>query len=231
MPHIAILNFHGDPNVGLHGLATDKFCLLGRCLREQDIKKIEEVLRVPVFQVGLYGTDLIGIFAVANSTTVLLPDIIYPNELKALRSHLGKLGVQVFTLKADHTAFGNNILINDKVGILSPEYDMKTVAQIKKIFPDVKFEQSGLAELSITGSLGKVTNKGGLFSSDLRDADIAKVEKIFGFEIGLGTVNMGNPFVGSGVIANSFGFVIGAGSSGYELSRVDESLGLMGSTQ
>ena len=227
MAHIAILNFHGDPNVGLHGLATDKFCLLGRCVRDEDLKKIESVLHVPVFQVGLYGTDLIGLFAVATSTTVLLPEIIYPNELKNLRVQLSKIGVKVFTLKTEHTAFGNNILLNDKNCILSTVYDKKTVAQIKKIFPDVNFEQMDLAKLSIPGSAGKVTNKGGVFSPNLNDSDIAKVEKLFGFEIGLGTVNMGNPFVSSGIIANSFGFVVGANSSGYEMARVDESLGFL----
>jgi len=227
MAHIAILSFHGDPNIGLHGLATDKFCLLGRCVRDEDLKKIESVLQVPVFQVGLYGTDLVGLFAIANSTTVLLPEIIYPNELKALREHLSKIGVNVVTLKTEHTAFGNNILLNDKTGILSSVYGKKNVAQIKKIFPDVKFEQLDLAKLSIPGSSGKVTNKGGIFSPNLDDADIAEVEKLFGFEIGLGTVTMGNPFVSSGIIANSFGFLIGATSSGYEMARVDESLGFI----
>jgi len=227
VPHIALLNFHGDPNLGLHGVATDKFCLIGNCVREHDIKKISEVLQVPVFIVNLYGTDLVGLFAVANSSAVLLPEIIYPSELKHLRAELSKLGVKVFTLKTEHTAFGNNILLNDKAGILSTVYDKKTVAQIKKFFPEVKFEQVDIAGLSIPGSAGKVTNNGGIFNPNLSDADIAQVEKLFGFEIGLGTVNFGNPFVSSGFIANSFGLLAGANSSGYETARVDESLGFL----
>ena len=219
------LNFHGDPNVGLHGLATDKFCLLGRCATEKQIDEIKQVLGVPIFPVGLYGTDLVGLFAVAAQDSVLLPEIIFPHELDKIKKELAKIGVKIYTIKTEHTALGNNILINDKHGIISTVYDKKAVAQIKKAFPDVKFEQFDLSGLAIPGSLGKVTSKGGIFSPNISDAEIKMLEKLFGFEIGLGTVNMGNPFVSSGIIANSNGLVIGTMSSGYEMSRIFESLG------
>ena len=219
------LNFHGDPNVGLHGLATEKFCLLGRCVNEKQSAEIEKVLKVPAFHVGLYGTDLIGLFAVATHSSILLPDIVFPNELKKIREEMSKTNVKVHTLKTEHTALGNNILINENRGIISTVYDKKSAEQIKKAFPDVKFEQFDLSGLTIPGSLGKVTSKGGIFSPNISDAEIKKLEKLFGFEIGLGTVNMGNPFVSSGIIANSNGVIVGSMSSGYEISRIFESLG------
>ena len=219
------LNFHGDPNVGLHGLATDKFCLVGRCANEKQVAEIESVLKVPVVQIGLYGTDLVGLFAVATSDSILLPEIIFPNELKAVKAKLAKLGVKVNTIKTEHTALGNNILITEKHGVISTVYDKKTAEQIKKAFPKVKFEQFDLAGLAIPGSLGKITAKGGIFSPNISDVEIKKLEKLFGFEIGLGTVNMGNPFVSSGIIANSNGLIVGSMSSGYEMSRIFESLG------
>lgn len=219
------LNFHGDPNVGLHGLATNRFCLVGRCATEEQAAEIEKVLKVPVFRVGLYGTDLVGLFAVATCNSVLLPDIIFPNELEKLKKELAEVAAKVYTIKTEHTALGNGILINENHGIISTVYDKKAVAQIKKAFPDVKFEQFDIAGLSIPGSLGKVTVAGGVFSPNISDSDIKKIEKIFGFEIGLGTVNMGNPFVSSGIIANSNGMIMGSMSSGYEISRIFESLG------
>jgi len=224
--HAAIMVFHGDPNIGLYGVATDMFCLLGRSVPDKQVKEIKEVLDVPVFQVGLYGTDLIGLFAAANSKAVLLPEIIYKSELKKLEAHLKELGVKVHIIKTEHTALGNNILVNDEVGIISPVYSKAQAANIKKVF-GVKSEQFKIAGLSIPGSTGVITNKGGIFNPNLTDADIKKIEKILGFEIGLGTVNLGNPFVSSGIIANSKGFVVGGHSSGYEIARVDESLGFL----
>ncbi|MBS3064087.1 MAG: translation initiation factor IF-6 [DPANN group archaeon] len=222
--HTAIANFQGDPNVGLYGLATDKFCLLGRSVREKDVKEIEEALKVPVFQLSLYGTDLIGLFAIGNSNTILIPNIIYESELKRLKKELGKLGVKVAVLETNHTAFGNNIILNDKKGIISNVYSNNEVEKISKCFPDVKFER---IDLSIPGSVGKITNKGGIFEPNLPEHIVYEIEKLFNFEIGLGTVNMGNPFISSGIIANSFGFVMGANSSGFEVTRVDESLGFL----
>lgn len=219
------LNFHGDPNAGLHGLATDKFCLIGRCATDEQTAEIEKLLRVPVFRVGLYGTDLVGLFAVATSDSVLLPEIIFPNELEKIKKELSKICVKVHTIKTEHTALGNNILINENFGVISTVYDKKAAEQIKKAFPNVKFEQFDLSGLTIPGSLGKVTAKGGIFSPNVSDAEIKKLEKLFSFEIGLGTVNMGNPFVSSGIIANSNGLIIGSMSSGYEMSRIFESLG------
>jgi translation initiation factor 6 len=217
--------FQGDPNIGLYGVATDKFCLVGNSIQKEDLKKIEQILKVPVFQVGLYGSELIGLFCVANSKTVLLPDIVYPRELKILKEKLKELDVSVHIIKTEHTALGNCILLNDKKCVISTVYDKKIFAEIKKILKDIDLTQHDIAETSIPGSVGKITNKGGIFSPNLSDAEIKKIEKQFGFEIGLGTVNMGNPFVSSGILANSFGFIIGGFSSGYEISRVDESLG------
>jgi translation initiation factor 6 len=84
-----------------------------------------------------------------------------------------------------------------------------------------------LANMSVPGSVSKITNKGAIFSPNLSDDDIKKVESLLKIEIGLGTVNLGNPFLSAGLIANSFGFAIGQQSSGFEISRVDESLGFI----
>ncbi len=219
------LDFHGDPNVGMHGLATDRFCLVGRCATEAQINEIESVLGVPVIQAGLYGTDFVGLFAIATSEKVLISDVIYDSELKSLAEKLKKIGVDVDVISTEHTALGNNILINGRSGIISKVFDKKAVEHIKKAFPNVKFEQYDISGLSIPGSLGVVTQTGGIFSPNISEANIKKIENLFGFEIGLGTVNLGNPFVSSGIIANSNGVIVGSSSSGYELSRIFESLG------
>ena len=224
--HVAILSFHGDPNVGLYGLATDRFCLLGRNVSSKHVKEIKEVLGVPIIQTSLYGTDLVGLFAAGNSKVVLLPEIVFETEFKKLKSALEKIDVEIKTIKTAHTALGNNIILNDKVGIVSPLFSKNKLNQIKKIF-DIKIEQFKIAELSVPGSIGVITNKGGIFNPNISDSDIKRIEKLLGFEIGLGTVNMGNPFVSSGIIANSNGFVVGSHSSGYEIARIDESLGFL----
>ena len=227
--HISITNFHGDPNVGLHGLATDTYCLVGNCATDKQVAELEKKLKVPVIRASLYGTDLVGLFAVGNSSTLLLPHIIFEHEMKKLKPLFAKLNVSIKVIKTEHTAFGNNILMNDRVAIVSDAYDKKSFAAIRDALKDknIKIEQFSLAKTSVPGSVGKITNKGSTFSPNLSEAEIKKVESLLGFEIGLSTVNLGNPFVASGIIANSFGFAVGSSSSGFEVSRIDESLGFL----
>ncbi len=225
MPHLDKLAFNGDPNVGLYGVATDKFCILGKSIPKKIAKRVEELLKVPVIQAHIYGTSLIGIFVAATSETVLVPDVIFKRELDALKKDLKGIA-EVKTLATERTALANNILNNDKLAIISPEFSKKEAEDIKKAL-NLKIVQMPLAEVEVVGSNGILTNKGALLNPNLSDSDIKKVEKLVGFEVGLGTVSMGSPIIGSGVIANSKGFIAGNLCSGYEIVRIDESLGFL----
>ncbi len=226
MAHIEKLNINGDPNIGLYGLATDKFCLLGKSAPKKIVDKIREALAVPIIQGTIYGTDFFGIFAVANSSVVLVPDIIFNSEKTFLKKELAKLGVKLETISTDHTALNNNITTNDKNTIISTIYNKSEVSKIKKILK-TKIKQTDIAKTTIPGSLAVITNKGAILTTYIEDREIRLLEKFLGFEIGIGTVNMGNPFVKSGIIANSHGFIIGIQTSGYEIARIDESLGFI----
>lgn len=225
MAHADKLSINGDPNIGLYGLATDKFCILGKSVPAKIVKTFEEVLKVPVVQANIYGTGFVGLFVAATSKIVLVPEVIFERELKELRESLKGIA-EVKTVKTEHTALANNILNNDKVAFVSPEFSKQEVGDIEKTLK-VKVVQTSLAGLEVPGSAGVLTSKGAIINPNLSDAEIKKVEKLVNFEIGLGTINMGSPIVSSGLIANKNGFVVGSLSSGYEISRVDESLGFL----
>lgn len=226
MVHALKLEFNSNPNLGFYGIATDAFCMLGLSVPDKHIKLIEEALKVPVIKANVYGTSLLGIFSVANSKNILLPKVIFKRELEDIRKNLEPLGININVLDSKETAFNNNILVNDKVGIVSPVFTKEEVDKIEE-FLGVRTIQIKLANSTVPGSAGVLTNKGGIFHMDLSDEEIKKVEKLVGFEIGIGSVNMGNPWISSGVIANSKGFLVGNFSSGYEIARIDESLGFI----
>jgi len=226
MVHVDTLDFNGDSNLGLYGLATDKYVLLGQTVPDKHLKHLEKLFGVPVIRTRIYGTELIGVFAVGTSDSLLISDLIFPKELKILEKEMRKIGIKIHLLKTEKTALGNTICTNDKISFVSPEYTKKEVGEIQKAL-GTKIIQTKLAGNELAGSNGVLTNKGGIFNPNLTDADIKKVEKTVGFEIGLGTVNMGSPMLSSGVIANSNGFIAGKLSSGFEVGRIDESLGFI----
>lgn len=219
MAHAIKLNLEGNPNIGLYGIATDKFCIVGKGVSKKNVTKIEETLGVPVYQIKLYGTDLIGIFAVGNSNGLLVPDIIFKSELEELK----KSPIKFSTIKTEKTALCNNILCNDKIAFVSKDYSKEELDKIKEAL-GVKIIQTDIAGTKVPGSCGVLTNKGAILNQNMSESEIKKVEKELGYEIGLGTVNMGNNFISSGLIANSNGFVAGSQTSGHELVRIDESL-------
>jgi len=225
MAHAISLSFQGDPNVGLKAVATDSLCFIGKGFSKYS-KKIEKTLGVPVFELGIYGTDLCGVFIVANSNGILVPSIIFDKEKTAIEAIAKKFKLKLGILETDLTAIGNNIVCNDKFAIVNSDYSTKEVKIIKETL-GVKVKKIDLAELKLPGALGIITNKGAIFGQLLEDKDVKKVEKYLEIEIGLGTVNRGNPFMKSGLIANSNGFVIGSLTSGFETYRIDEALGFI----
>ena len=102
-------------------------------------------------------------------------------------------------------------------------YTKEEVKQIKEAL-GVKIIQTDLAGTNLPGSCGILTSKGAIINPLASDAEVKKIEKELGYEIGLGTSNLGNNFVSSGLIANSNGFIVGTLTSGHEIMRIDESL-------
>ena len=135
--------------------------------------------------------------------------------------------VKVKKFKTVHNALGNTILANDKHAIISDDF---SVIEVKKISAElnVKVKKIKIAESNVPGAYGILTNKGGMFGSITSDPSIKELEKLLKLEIGIGTVSTGSSIVSSGVIANSNGFLVSSNSSGFEIGRLDESLGFIG---
>jgi len=81
--------------------------------------------------------------------------------------------------------------------------------------------------MSTVGSAGIVTNKGCLLHRDASGDEIKIVEQILKVNVGIGTANFGSPFVGSCMIANSHGAVVGESTTGAEITRLMETLGFL----
>ncbi|MFA4820498.1 MAG: hypothetical protein WC613_06100, partial [Candidatus Aenigmatarchaeota archaeon] len=66
------INFDGDPNVGLYGFATDKYCFIGS---DRYTAKIKDVLGVKTYAFPLLNMDLVRIFCTGNSNGIVMPQV------------------------------------------------------------------------------------------------------------------------------------------------------------
>ncbi|MEM4637844.1 MAG: translation initiation factor IF-6 [Candidatus Woesearchaeota archaeon] len=217
--HILITNFNGNPNVGLYGFANDKYCLIGREVPEKLYKKIEEILDVKVIPITIAGTSLIGVFLNGNNKTLLVPNIIFENEIEILRKNKIKYNI----MNTKYTCLGNNMVINDNGAIISPDYGSREINQINDSL-GVNMISSKIANHKTVGSLIAHNKKGLLCHNDLNENDAKTLKKILRLKITTGTINMGNPFIRSGILCNSKGMIIGDFSGGPEIMNAEEAL-------
>ena len=221
--HIKQTVYKGDSNLGIFFNVTEKIALIPKDTDSKTIDVIKEILNVEIKRVEIWDSNLIGLFSAANSNGIILPKTIFPNEVK----HFSSLGLNVYVLDDDHTALGNLILANDRAAIVSPLIPKKFVKEIEDTL-GVETIQRKIANLSYVGSLGIVTNKGLLLYRDIEEDEFNELKEFFKVKYAdIGTANLGSPYVGSCVIANSNGVLVGEKTTPIEMERILEALGFI----
>ena len=220
--HIAMLSFDNNPNIGLYAFATNDYCLIGEDVPEHAEKEIAKVLKVPTHRISIAGTSLIGVFCSGNSNKLLVPYIIQPHEIKVL----DKLGIKYSIVKSKITAIGNNVTANDNGALISTEFSDDVQEFMSKEL-SIPVKKAKISEMNNIGSCLVANNKGGLVHRDVKGFELELLEDTLKVEVLDGTINLGNPYVKSGIIANSKGLVIGSQSGGPEITNADMALGFL----
>lgn len=215
--HIAKVDFQGDPNIGLFGLATDKYVIIPSKIKDS------EILGKNIVNGQVAQTNLNGIFLAGNSNGVLVPNIINSLELKRIKEKLKDVEIKV--LETKYTALGNLILCNDKgciaSGLLKDKFE-----EIESVL-DVDVKEGKILNTEIVGSLCVSTNKGFLLTMHASKEEFDFIKKVLKVDGDIGSVNFGSIFVKSGIIANSRGVLVGNQTTGPEIGRIDEALGFL----
>jgi translation initiation factor 6 len=222
MPHVITATYQGNSNIGLFCYANDKYCLVPYGMHDNQKKKFEEVLKVPVHEASAAGTDLLGVFFAGSDDCLLVPEIMFDSELRRLH----ELKIDYKVVKSELTALGNNLLVSKNMCIASPEYPDSVIKEIEK---DLKIpvKKGKISDFDIVGSLAKGNTKGLLVSSDIAEFEKKFLKDNLKLNITTGTVNFGSPYISSGVVCNSNGFIIAESSGGPEIQNADEAFGFM----
>lgn len=214
------LNFESNPNIGLFAFATDKFCMASRFIRNKDARIIGDMLNVPVYRMSVLQTGFLGLFAAGNSRGVVVSDKLYAEEISEMRKN-----VPVLALEAKPTAIGNLMLVNDRGCIISEE--LRNHANEIQNFLGVETRVGTVAGMDLVGSLAVANGKGCLAHKAVTESEKKLIEQTLGVTLAVGSVNYGNQWIRSGLIANSQGFAAGDHTSGPELGLISETLGFV----
>jgi translation initiation factor 6 len=220
--HLLKASINGNPNVGLYLYLTDEFCIAGLEVDSKTIEQIHKVVKVPVYHLNICGTSLVGAFCAGNSECLLLPEIVLKSELEQLES----FNIKYKILKTDLNALGNNILANEIGCLVNPDFSAAQQKEIRTAL-QVNLIPGRIADLPTVGGLAVLNSSHGVVHHDISPAEKRVLKELFEIKIESATVNLGNPYVRSGLVSNKHGFIIGSQSTGVEISHIDEELGFL----
>ncbi|MGC8496194.1 MAG: translation initiation factor IF-6 [Candidatus Micrarchaeia archaeon] len=217
----ATYRLNGSEFVGAFATATDRYVFCGASTQKKSVEVLEEVLKAKAFPIMVSDSSLIGLLAKANSNGIVLSNLAFEYEVERIKS-LG-LGINVGVLESDLNAIGSNILANDKIAIINPDYTASDANVIGDIL-GVEVVKRSIAGLKTVGANNVLTNKGMAVNNRIEEDEKKELDKITGFDSIRTTANKGSISIGLSVIANSNSIVVGSETTGYELDRLLDAL-------
>lgn len=197
----------------------EKVAFLQKGLTKKVKNKISSVLDVELVELSIADSSIIGSLLSLNSKGAVVCDFIDEKSFDVIC----KKGFDVAVISDKFNAAGNDILVNDYGCIVHPDVKDKTIKEIKNTF-DVPTFRGTIGGLKTVGMAGVVTNKGLLSHPKVSEEEKKQLEKVFDVPVMLGTVNHGSPVIGSGLVANTKGAIIGNLTTGIEMGRIEEAL-------
>ncbi len=217
------LRVYGNPNIGVYVFANDKIAIIPPGLHDDEKNLIIETLNVELIETKVADTVLIGVMIAGNNNGIILPRNTRDEEYTYLKNTLKQYGLSVEILRSKNTALGNLILTNDHAAIVGSELEKAEIQRVQNTL-DVEVIQRDILYLTIPGSLAVATNHGGVIHPDISDDELKVVEKIMKIPFERATVNSGIPFIKTGLVANTYGALVGELTTGPEILRIQRGL-------
>jgi len=217
---ILLTEILGSPYVGIYTYSNEKMAIVPKGTPKKSVENIGKCLKVKVIETDLVGSRLLGIFLAANSNGIILPYIAYEHEFETIKS---ASDIIVDILHNKITALGNMILANDYGAIISSSFPSKIKKRISDIL-DVEVVTGKISGLPYVGSMAIATNKGVLSHPSIQEEEERLIREVLKVDVFTGTINNGMPFIRSGLIANSFGAVVGSQTVGRELMDISRAI-------
>jgi translation initiation factor 6 len=201
-------------------MATEKFVAIPVMVPKEKAQEFADWLKVPLVYTQIGGSVLIGALACANSNGILLPNSVRDEELEQIKSVFSG---NIRIMETKKTAYGNLVLANDRGAVVDPRFKPKEISQISETLA-VEAVPTEIAQLPYVGSLAVATNKGVLAHPLLTVEERKMLESVFRVPVEVGTINCGIPYVGTGLIANSYAAVAGSMTTGPEMFIIGNAL-------
>jgi translation initiation factor 6 len=217
---IRTIDIYDTPIIGVFATCTDNIALVPPLTKLDICARIEKSLDVRVVEILVNGSVVVGALSRGNSNGFLFSYGTNARELQKITE------VKVEILPDRLNAVGNIVLANDSASLVHPELSDRAIEAISRTLK-VEVYRGTIAGIKNVGMAGVVTNKGLLVHPRVTSSERETLEKIFELPVSIGTTNFGTQMLGSGILANSNGYLAGSETTGPELGRIEEALGFI----
>ncbi len=205
--------------LGVFAKCTEEFVFVPYDASDETVRDLELSLGVTGIRTSVGGSSVVGSLIGANCKGIMAAGFILDREIRKLRKH-----TKAARLSGELNAAGNLILANDTAALVHPDLSDRSIGVIKKTL-GVDVRKGTVGGLKTVGMAGIATNKGILVHPKTTAGELAILEELFDLPVDIGTINFGSPLVGSGLLANSKGYVAGEDTTGPEITRIEDALG------
>jgi translation initiation factor 6 len=213
------VSIEGDPHIGVFTRVFEDIAVIPAEAPAELEEHYRQVLDLEVVRTTIQGSPIIGSLLTGNSHGFVVSGLASKKELKLLGEYR-----ELFLLGHGMNAAGNVILTCDKFAAVHPEMDARVQKDIGE-FLKVPVIPLTLGDIKVVGMAGVATNNGVVVNPRSTPSEIAALERVCDLPVGKGSINMGNAMVGTGLVANTHGYLAGVETSGYELGRIEDIFG------
>jgi len=211
----------GNSQVGVYLTVVGNNLFYPSSLDKPAIEEISQCFDLEMNPMLIGGSSLLGSLIVGNNKGIAVADIATEEDLDKLSSF-----GEVVILESGVNAAGNLVECNDHGAIVSKSIPSPGVELIGEVL-GVKTARTRVAGQDTVGSLLVANNKGILSHPDITSSEVKEIEAVMSVPVMVGTVCFGSPYVGAGCVTSEKDALVGSGSTGPELNRIEDALGLI----
>jgi len=211
----------GHTQVGVYLSVVDDILFHPRSLDDAAVEELSSVFDIEMHPFLVGGSSLLGSLLSGNARGIAVADIATEEDLDELTSFC-----DVVVMESGMNAAGNLIECNAHGAVVSPVVPQEGVDMISDVL-GVDAIRSKVAGHETVGSMLVANGNGVLAHPDVSRSEAESIESVMKVPVMVGTVTFGSPYVGAGCAASDTHALVGSGSTGPELNRIEDALGLI----
>ncbi|MBJ17433.1 MAG: translation initiation factor IF-6 [Euryarchaeota archaeon] len=211
----------GHSQVGVYLSIVGDVLFIPSIIDEDTANEVESAFDLESHRISIGGSALLGSLIRGNRKGIAVADMATQDDLDELSSF-----GDIVVMESGVNAAGNLIDCNDKGAVVSPTIPPLGAEMISEVL-GVKVLRTEVAGHKTVGSMIVANNNGVLAHPDVKTDEVEAMESALGVPVMVGTVTFGSPFVGAGCCSSDTHALVGSGSTGPELNRIEDALGLI----